>query len=54
MDKLSGYDANSDTYCNMFELGIVDLTKVVRSALQYAASDRRQNITNQNNPKWIN
>ena len=33
-----GYDALKDTYCNMVECGILDPTKVTRSALQNAAS----------------
>jgi chaperonin GroEL len=33
-----GYDANDDTYGDMVEKGIVDPTKVTRSALQNAAS----------------
>jgi chaperonin GroEL len=33
-----GYDANSDTYCDMLSNGIIDPTKVTRSALQNAAS----------------
>lgn len=33
-----GYDAKEDLFCNMFEKGIVDPTKVVRCALQFAAS----------------
>ncbi|MBN2075943.1 MAG: chaperonin GroEL [Dehalococcoidales bacterium] len=33
-----GYDANDDEFCNMVEKGIIDPTKVVRSALQNAAS----------------
>ena len=32
-----GYDALKDTYCNMVECGILDPTKVTRSALQNAA-----------------
>ena len=34
----SGYDAQRDCYCNMFEAGIIDPLKVVRVALQDAAS----------------
>ncbi len=34
----TGYDAQNDTYVNMFEVGIVDPAKVTRSALQNAAS----------------
>ncbi len=33
-----GFDAYNEVYCNMFEAGIVDPTKVTRSALQNAAS----------------
>ena len=33
-----GFDAYTETYCNMIESGIVDPTKVNRSALQNAAS----------------
>ena len=33
-----GFDAYSETYCEMIESGIVDPTKVNRSALQNAAS----------------
>ena len=33
-----GYDALKDAYCNMVECGILDPTKVTRSALQNAAS----------------
>ena len=33
-----GYDALNDKYVNMFEAGIVDPTKVTRSALQNASS----------------
>ncbi len=33
-----GYDANKDTYCDMIKEGIIDPTKVTRSALQNAAS----------------
>ena len=34
----TGYDATQDGYCDMYERGVVDPTKVVRSALQHAAS----------------
>ena len=34
----TGYDAEEDEYVNMFKAGIVDPTKVTRSALQNAAS----------------
>ena len=33
-----GFDAYKEEYCNMFEAGIVDPTKVTRSALQNASS----------------
>ena len=33
-----GYDAQSDKYTNMISAGIIDPTKVVRTALQDAAS----------------
>jgi chaperonin GroEL len=33
-----GYDAREDVYCNMFDKGIVDPTKVVRCTIQFAAS----------------
>jgi len=33
-----GYDAQSDEYCDMIEAGIIDPAKVVRVALQDAAS----------------
>lgn len=33
-----GYDAAKETYCDMYEAGIIDPTKVTRSALQNAAS----------------
>jgi chaperonin GroEL len=36
--KAYGYDAEKDTYCDLVEAGIVDPTKVVRIALQNAAS----------------
>jgi chaperonin GroEL len=37
-DKKFGYDARLDRYCDMVKEGIIDPTKVVRSALQNAAS----------------
>ena len=37
-DSNWGYDARNDVYCDMVEKGIIDPTKVVRSALQNAAS----------------
>ncbi|PLX93007.1 MAG: chaperonin GroEL [Desulfuromonas sp.] len=33
-----GFNASSDTYCDMIDAGIIDPTKVTRSALQNAAS----------------
>ena len=33
-----GYDAQKDTYGDMFQMGIIDPAKVVRVALQDAAS----------------
>lgn len=33
-----GYDASKDVYCDMMEAGILDPTKVTRSALQHASS----------------
>jgi chaperonin GroEL len=36
--KTFGYDAQSETYGDMLKAGIIDPTKVVRIALQYAAS----------------
>ena len=33
-----GYDARLDRYCDMVKEGIIDPTKVVRSALENAAS----------------
>lgn len=37
-DQRVGYDASTDTYCNMFERGIVDPLKVTRTALENASS----------------
>ena len=37
-DKDRGFDAQSEKFVNMHEAGIIDPTKVVRSALQHAAS----------------
>ena len=37
-DKNFGYDARNDKYVDMVATGIIDPTKVVRSALQNAAS----------------
>ncbi|NLE37335.1 MAG: chaperonin GroEL, partial [Pirellulaceae bacterium] len=36
--KNDGYDADKDTYCDLVEAGIIDPAKVVRTALQNAAS----------------
>ena len=36
--KPQGYDAQNEDYVDMFSKGIIDPTKVVRSALQDAAS----------------
>lgn len=36
--KNQGFDARNGVYCNMIDAGIIDPTKVVRSALQNAAS----------------
>jgi chaperonin GroEL len=36
--KADGYDADKDVYCDMVEAGIIDPAKVVRTALQNAAS----------------
>jgi chaperonin GroEL len=38
MSTQEGYDAREDVYVNMIEKGIVDPTKVVRCAIQFAAS----------------
>lgn len=38
MEKEMGYDAKSATYVNMVDKGIVDPTKVQRSAIQFASS----------------
>ncbi len=37
-DEYYGYDALNNTYCNMLQAGIIDPTKVTRSALQNAGS----------------
>ena len=37
-DANQGYDAQSGEFCDMFKAGIIDPTKVVRTALQDAAS----------------
>ena len=37
-DFTYGYDALEDRYVNMYETGIVDPAKVIRSALENAAS----------------
>ena len=36
--KFTGYDVDKEVYVDMFEAGIIDPTKVSRSALQNAAS----------------
>jgi len=36
--KTEGYDADKDTYCDLVEAGVIDPAKVVRTALQNAAS----------------
>jgi len=36
--KNEGYNADNDTYCDMVEAGVIDPAKVVRTALQNAAS----------------
>ena len=36
--KNEGYNADTDTYCNLLEAGVIDPAKVVRTALQNAAS----------------
>ena len=36
--KADGYDADKDEYCDLIEAGIIDPAKVVRTALQNAAS----------------
>ena len=38
MGTAFGYDAKTDIFCDMFEKGIVDPTKVVRCSIQFAAS----------------
>ncbi len=38
MKAEEGYDAKNNSFGNMFELGIVDPTKVVRCSIQFAAS----------------
>ena len=40
-DYAFGYDAQKEEYGDLYKLGIIDPTKVVRTALQDAASDRR-------------
>ena len=37
-DANFGYDAQKGTYCNLVEAGVIDPVKVVRTALQDAAS----------------
>ncbi len=38
LEKDKGFDAQNEKFVNMIEAGIIDPTKVVRSALQNAAS----------------
>jgi len=38
MEKEKGFDAQNEKFVNMHDAGIIDPTKVVRSALQNAAS----------------
>ena len=38
MKPTEGYDALADRYCDLVEAGIIDPTKVVRSAVENAAS----------------
>jgi chaperonin GroEL len=38
MEQNMGYDAKTDSFVDMFEKGIVDPTKVVRCAIQFASS----------------
>jgi len=37
-DYAFGYDAQKEEYGDLYKLGIIDPTKVVRTALQHAAS----------------
>jgi chaperonin GroEL len=37
-EGIYGYNASNDTYGDMLDMGILDPTKVVRAALQHAAS----------------
>ena len=36
--KNDGYDADKDSYCDLVEAGVIDPAKVVRTAIQNAAS----------------
>jgi chaperonin GroEL len=38
IDKNIGYNALTNEYVNLFDAGIVDPTKVTRSAIEYAGS----------------
>lgn len=38
LDSTHGYDARNNVFCDMFEAGIIDPVKVVRSAIENAAS----------------
>ena len=44
-DNTFGYDAFNETYGNMFEMGIIDPLKVVRTALENAASTAGMMLT---------
>jgi chaperonin GroEL len=37
-DVSDGYNARTDTYGNMFDMGVIDPTKVTRIAIENAAS----------------
>ena len=37
-DVSSGYNARTNTYGNMFDMGVIDPTKVTRTAIENAAS----------------
>jgi len=37
-EKFTGYDVDAEKYVDMFKAGIIDPTKVARTALQNAAS----------------
>jgi chaperonin GroEL len=46
MKAQEGFNAGSDKYENLVEAGVIDPTKVVRSALQNAASIAALLLTN--------